>query len=138
MKRIHSLEILSTTIIAKNRADKIDQSRSGVLIDRVIESVVEPHTISFHSIPIIVPVPSVVGMCSVLDVEDGVAEAGFSVRRVHGLRLGHAVPRDIIDALALGMITSSEYSKLLGFQPEERVIYLVASPSMFPPSPMVI
>ena len=61
------------------------------IIHRVPEPVGEPHGIGFHGIPVLVPVPAVVGMGPVLDVENGVTEAGLAVRRVRWLRLSHAV-----------------------------------------------
>lgn len=42
-------------------------------------SVEKPHGISFHRVPILVPVPTVVCMGSVLDVENGVTKTGLAV-----------------------------------------------------------
>lgn len=64
------------------------------IIHRVPVSVVKPERIGFHRVVVLVPVPAVVGMGSVLDVEYRVPEARFPISRVFRLWLRHAAARE--------------------------------------------
>jgi hypothetical protein len=66
------------------------QKVRGGIIKRVPVSVEKPNSISLHGIPILIPVPAIVSVCSVLYVENGVSKAGFSVCRVLWLWFCHA------------------------------------------------
>lgn len=54
----------------------------------------KPECIRFHCISVLVPVPAVVSVRSVLDIEDRMPEARFPVSRVAGLWLCHAAAKE--------------------------------------------
>lgn len=104
-----------------------------VLIWRSPAPVVEPHRISNPRITILISMPSVVGMRSILDLKDGVAKACFSESWVARLWLCHT---------AYTIDVRKSINKKWKFEYSRRqlpgISYLVARPSRFPPSPMVI
>lgn len=60
------------------------------IINRVPISVEKPKGISLHSIPILISVPTIVSMCSVLYVKNGMSKASLSECRVLWLWFCHA------------------------------------------------
>lgn len=115
-------------------------SSAGGVVNRVPVSIVKPERICFHSKPILVSVPAVVSMGSILDIKDGVPKAGFSISWVLGLRLCHAAAK----FTQSGQYDSAE-EKRQAIQwtlnrkfKFSRISYLLAKPSIFPPSPMLI
>lgn len=60
------------------------------LINWMPESVEKPHWISFNGISIVVAVPTVISMCPVLDIENGMTKTGFTICWIRWLWLGHA------------------------------------------------
>lgn len=74
--------------------DSVEELGACRLILWLPVSVVKPERVRFHRIAVLVPVPAVVGVGSVLDIENRVPEARFTVSWVLRLRLSHAAARN--------------------------------------------
>lgn len=106
-------------------------------IRRLPVSVGEPHGVSRHSVAVLVAVPRVVRVRPVLDVQDGVPEARLPEGRVARLRRRHAALY-IFFSQQLHMMSCQRSGTENSWWKRKKDSYLVASPSWFPPSPMVM
>lgn len=114
----------------------------GGVVRRLPVPVREPHGIGGHRGAVLVAVPGVVRVRPVLDVQDGVPEARLPEGRVPWLRLRHAA---VFREQSQKQIFGQEMVKCAGRWTSRTRIgaglvsaYLVASPSWFPPSPIVM
>lgn len=117
-------------------------SSSSRIINLMPESVEKPQGISFNSISILIPMPTVVGVCPVLYTECCVPEARLSISRVLRLWLRQA---EINTQHSYSITDAKKFQtmlhlvcKMIGKKETRLVSYLLARPSIFPPSPMVI
>lgn len=103
------------------------------------KSVEKPIGISLNSFTILISVPGIVSMCSVLYVKNGMSKASFSECRVSWLWFCIAATQIMFISDIASWNKTRKQSRIVHKSIKDSCMeraYMVAKPSMFPPSPM--